>query len=107
MKYLCNDSDRVFMAMLKDELEASHIQVYVKNQYSANSMVPWNITCYSAELYVVDEDDLELAEQKMHKLARDRDDLDASFAWGCPKCGEMLEPQFNECWKCGYLREEA
>jgi len=21
--------------------------------------------------------------------------------WKCPKCGEMLEPQFNTCWKCG------
>lgn len=20
--------------------------------------------------------------------------------WRCPKCGEQLEGQFNECWKC-------
>jgi hypothetical protein len=21
--------------------------------------------------------------------------------WKCPKCGEILEPQFDSCWKCG------
>lgn len=21
-------------------------------------------------------------------------------SWQCPKCGEALEPQFSECWKC-------
>jgi hypothetical protein len=21
--------------------------------------------------------------------------------WNCEKCGEMLEDQFNSCWKCG------
>ncbi|MRR36139.1 DUF2007 domain-containing protein [bacterium] len=21
--------------------------------------------------------------------------------WRCPKCGEMLEPQFSSCWQCG------
>jgi hypothetical protein len=22
-------------------------------------------------------------------------------SWRCPACGETLEPQFTECWKCG------
>lgn len=20
--------------------------------------------------------------------------------WRCPRCGELLEPQFGECWRC-------
>jgi len=24
--------------------------------------------------------------------------------WQCPQCNEVLEGQFNECWKCGALR---
>jgi hypothetical protein len=23
-----------------------------------------------------------------------------SDAWRCPKCGEIIEPQFELCWKC-------
>jgi hypothetical protein len=26
--------------------------------------------------------------------------------WKCPKCGEMSEPQFDSCWKCGTAREQ-
>ncbi len=25
--------------------------------------------------------------------------------WRCPKCGEMLEPQFTNCWQCGADRK--
>ena len=25
--------------------------------------------------------------------------------WHCPKCGEMLEPQFTTCWQCGTDRK--
>jgi hypothetical protein len=25
-------------------------------------------------------------------------------AWQCPECGERHEPEFNECWGCGYVR---
>lgn len=25
----------------------------------------------------------------------------AAHGWRCPGCGEQLEPQFSECWKCG------
>ncbi len=24
--------------------------------------------------------------------------------WRCPGCGELLEPQFSECWSCGASR---
>lgn len=24
--------------------------------------------------------------------------------WACRRCGEVLEPQFGECWKCGAPR---
>jgi len=26
--------------------------------------------------------------------------------WKCSKCGEMLEPQFISCWKCGTGRKD-
>jgi hypothetical protein len=26
--------------------------------------------------------------------------------WKCPKCGQISEPQFESCWKCGTVRED-
>jgi len=28
----------------------------------------------------------------------------ASEAWQCPECAERHEPEFAECWKCGYVK---
>src|SRR4051812_8068151 len=25
----------------------------------------------------------------------------AGVPWKCPKCGEMIDPQFTACWNCG------
>ncbi len=27
--------------------------------------------------------------------------------WTCPRCGEVIEPQFTHCWKCGTPRPES
>jgi hypothetical protein len=27
--------------------------------------------------------------------------------WKCSNCGEAVEEQFSECWKCGHSRPEA
>ena len=26
---------------------------------------------------------------------------DSSTSWTCPNCAELIEPQFDRCWKCG------
>lgn len=28
-------------------------------------------------------------------------------SWNCPRCGEKVEDQFTQCWKCGTTRPEA
>jgi hypothetical protein len=30
-----------------------------------------------------------------------REDPGAGVSWGCPGCGEQIEPQFTGCWRCG------
>jgi hypothetical protein len=27
--------------------------------------------------------------------------------WKCPHCGEEVDPEFSECWKCGTKREKS
>jgi hypothetical protein len=31
----------------------------------------------------------------------------AGAPWTCPQCGEVLEPQFAQCWNCAAAREGA
>lgn len=31
----------------------------------------------------------------------------AGEPWSCPHCGEVLEPQFAQCWNCGAQRQAS
>jgi hypothetical protein len=30
----------------------------------------------------------------------------AAASWRCPKCGELIEPEFTACWNCGTERPD-
>jgi hypothetical protein len=36
-----------------------------------------------------------------------REQLANVASWTCPKCGEVIEPQFTECWSCGTSQPAA
>lgn len=42
--------------------------------------------------------------EQAHRVSDERPD--AGPAWTCPGCGELLEPQFAQCWKCQTDRPE-
>jgi hypothetical protein len=55
------------------------------------------------ELWLVDERDEALA-RRILAAARSGPPPGA-LPWTCRACGEMLEPQFTACWRCGAWRE--
>ncbi len=54
------------------------------------------------ELWVTDERDAPRAESLLRDGAIAR--LAAGPPWQCGACGERLEPQFTQCWRCGRPR---
>ncbi len=87
---------------LKNILEGAGIECLVKNEYLeiGKGEVPPG-ECW-IELWI--EDDSREAEARQL--------VEVGFAaagapgesWRCGKCGEMVEPQFTECWNCGESR---
>jgi len=83
----------------KNILSSHGIESIVKNEYlagGAGELPPtecWPVLC-------VDERDAERAEaiiqQALTEQPRDKS------SWRCPQCGELIEPQFEWCWNCGY-----
>lgn len=56
------------------------------------------VTPATAPSVWVNEED---ASQALEILARRRPAEDASRpAWVCPQCGEAIEGQFSDCWRC-------
>jgi hypothetical protein len=84
---------------VKNLLEAGGVRCALRNQLMTTlaGEVPFD-QC-SAQLWVLDDSELWLAEQIMSDWRRAR--FARGPAWTCLPCGERHEGQFSQCWKCG------
>jgi len=82
----------------KNLLEAQGIRAEVRNERLASAMGELPPAECLAEVWV-DADEAPGAE----RLLREGVPV-AGPAWQCGGCGERLEPQFAQCWRCGATR---
>ncbi len=88
--------DLVAVHHARNLLEAEGIRAVVRNERLASAMGELPPAECQAEVWVIDESDVQRAE----RLLREGRPV-AGPAWTCPACGEQLEPQFTQCWRCG------
>jgi len=56
-------------------------------------------------VWIADEKDQAQADEIVRDFAKGPGQQATSrWNWRCPKCGEEVEAQFTECWKCGTSR---
>lgn len=90
--------ERPFATLLKERFAAEGIICLVRNDELSTALgeIPF-VECYP-ELWVVDDDVWPRARLLLDKwLATSTQE---SMVWRC-ECGEVLEGQFEACWKCG------
>ena len=58
-------------------------------------------------VWVLDDEDEPEALQVIGEYAGAAGPPRPVAGWRCAACGEELEPQFDECWKCGARRSEG
>lgn len=81
-------------------LESLGIRAEVRNERLASAMGELPPAECQAEVWVHDPGEAARAERLL------REGIPASGpAWTCARCGERLEPQFAQCWRCGANRE--
>ena len=80
-------------------LESEGIPTLVKNTGASIGTGEIPFTEIFPELWVVNDSDYDRA---MALLEDYRTPSTENLSdWTCPKCGEEIEKQFSECWKCG------
>ena len=92
--------------MLKDYLTSAGIEAVIKGEYLMGAIGEIPTNTYPT-VWVVDEEDFERA-QRMVRDYESKHPSDQIYLthWRCPACGELIEPQFTQCWNCGKNREE-
>jgi len=94
----------VEIAHLRNILESAGIACVVRNERLAGAMgeIPF-VECWP-ELWV----------REPGQALRARGLIDAALqpvaggeCWQCPGCGERVEPQFAQCWRCASFPADA
>ena len=84
-------------------VESYGIPCEVKNSFLSGAAGELPPTEVWPALSVTDERDYNRAKQivdeELHRLSN------TNQHWTCAHCGEILEEQFTDCWKCGSPRQ--
>jgi hypothetical protein len=103
MKKVHSAKDPLMVGHLKNVLSTFGIRCVTRNldlSSAAGELPP--IDCWP-ELWVVDDEDLAEAQAILKKTLAPLESV--KRPWRCRGCGENIEGQFSECWKCGRSRE--
>ena len=96
MKRVFRAASLIQVAHARNVLLAAGIQSELRNQYLAGALGDLPMMETWPQLYVDDADET----AALRALARAAAAPTGS-SWTCDGCGELLEPQFTSCWRCG------
>jgi lambda repressor-like predicted transcriptional regulator len=99
MKTVYSSSTISIVSIFQNILEGHGISCWIKNEFISAGIgqIP-PIECWPQ--LCVDDGDFSEAERIVAEALAVKE----SAAWKCDSCGEEIEGQFTECWKCGSSR---
>lgn len=102
MKTVYSASNISIVSIFQNILEGHGIRCWTKNEFLSAGVgeIP-PIECWPQ--LCVDDEDFPEAKLIVEKALS----AEVMPAWKCDSCGEDIEGQFTECWKCGQSRPSA
>lgn len=97
MKKVYSNSDRLLIGFLHGVLQDHKINSFCRNEILAGGMgeIP-PIECWP-ELWVIEDREAVAARRIIDAVLAGRQNDEP---WRCETCGEMIEAQFTDCWRC-------
>ncbi len=96
MKAVYSASNLSLVSVFRNLLEAQGITCWIRNEFlmAGSGEIP-PIECWPQ--LCVEDDDYPEAKRVVDEALSEQE----LPTWRCDGCGEELEGQFTECWKCG------
>ena len=102
MKRVYSSHDLIGVHHARNLLDAAGIPAVVRNDLLSSAMGELPPVECQAEVWVLDDAQVAHAERILREgrlpLAQEME------SWRCTGCGETLEAQFMQCWRCGATR---
>jgi hypothetical protein len=96
MKRVFRAASLIQVAHARNVLLSAGIPCELRNQYLAGALGDLPMLETWPQLYVDDADE-QIALRALARAAT----APVGAPWTCGDCGEVLEPQFTSCWRCG------
>lgn len=113
MQHVYTARDTMDAHFLRDLLEQQGIRAVVQGESlesGAFGSLPLSAQS-TPTVWVNPEDEAKASEVVAEYRRVDRANADASEklgpTWTCANCGEKVEQQFTQCWKCGHQKSDA
>lgn len=100
MKKVYSSTDTMMLGHLRNILENEGISCEILRDHllgTIGGLPP--VECW-AELWVLEDHQYEIASEIIKSVLKGNDH-EGDGLWKCRSCGEEIEGQFMECWKCG------
>ena len=106
MKRVYQSSDYYSAQLIKSLLEDNGIEANVTGELLIGAIGEIPANSYPA-VWVVADEDKDKAKRLIKEYETQIQQTDANAeTWICPECSERIDPQFSQCWNCGYVRSE-
>ena len=97
--------DSTEAAFVKNLLDAEEIEAIVQGGPLESALGDIPVSPSSLPSVWVNEADVPRATQIIDEMKRGGPaTTNPTASWTCPKCGEVVEGQFTQCWNCGTER---
>lgn len=100
MKLLARADNLLIATLWQHMLEAASIRCEIRNRYIGAAVGELPADQVAPQLWIRDDRDEARASELLAELRRPS----ALPSWQCPRCGELVEGQFFQCWNCEATR---
>jgi len=101
MKCVYLSTNRALMHMLQHLLTEEGMETVLQGEHLQGAV--GELPVIDVSLWVLADRDAEIARQRVEEILAKQQPLDTQ-PWRCHGCGEEVDAQFSDCWKCGMAR---
>ena len=105
MRKVCSSDNGVIIGHVRQVLENHAIPCIVRNDFLSGGAGELPVNETWPEIWVTDDRDFDRARALVDAILAAAHE-ESEPPWRCASCGEQMEGQFTDCWRCGASRPE-
>ena len=105
MRKVYTSDNSAIIGHLRQVLESHAIPCIVRNDFLLGGAGELPVNETWPEIWVIDDGDFDRARALVEAVVAT--EHASQPPWRCASCGEQMEGQFTDCWRCGASRQDS